>query len=71
LTDGYQKVFLTRKDLEVFHEPFGEPFYHSKERLSIRYEEEARKTDQYDDATYKAVFDDIIKANSEVGLLPT
>lgn len=59
--------------MEVFHEPFGEPFYHSKERLSARYEddEEARKASGHSEDTYKTVFDQILEADSEVGLFPS
>ncbi|OAL29118.1 hypothetical protein AYO22_02555 [Fonsecaea multimorphosa] len=52
---------MTRKDLNCFHEPFGDAFYYGPERMSVRYEndEDARKASGYSEATYKTIFDDL------------
>ena len=40
---------MERDDFEVFHEPFGESYYYSEERLSDRYsDEEPRPEDNYE-----------------------
>lgn len=40
---------MEREDFEVFHEPFGESYYYSEERLSERYyDEEPRPEDNYE-----------------------
>ena len=59
--------------MKCFHEPFGDVFYHGAERLSDRYEgDELTRTESgFGNTTYKAIFDEIEKGGSEVGLFPS
>lgn len=66
------QVFLTRHDMEIFHEPLGDPYYHGKEILGTRFKEtECERTEvnpDYKDLTYGKIFDELEKATAEVGL---
>lgn len=68
-----EQVFLTRRDMTCFHEPFGDVYYYSAERLGERYEddEKARLASGFSNYTYKSVFDEIEKGGSEVGTFPS
>jgi hypothetical protein len=49
ISTAFERVFVERDDFEVFHEPFGESYYYSEERLSDRYsDEEPRLEDNYE-----------------------
>jgi hypothetical protein len=49
ISTAFERVFVERDDFEVFHEPFGESYYYSEERLSERYsDEEPRPEDNYE-----------------------
>jgi hypothetical protein len=49
ISTAFERVFVERDDFEVFHEPFGESYYYSEERLSDRYsDEEPRPEDNYE-----------------------
>jgi hypothetical protein len=49
ISTAFERVFVERDDFEVFHEPFGESYYYSEERLSDRYsDEEPRPKDNYE-----------------------
>jgi hypothetical protein len=49
ISTAFERVFVERDDFEVFHEPFGESYYYSEERLSDRYsDEETRPEDNYE-----------------------
>ncbi|MDX6380581.1 MAG: hypothetical protein QOI57_1605 [Rubrobacteraceae bacterium] len=37
LSTAFERIFVERDDFEVFHEPFGDSYYYSEERLSDRY----------------------------------
>src|SRR5829696_10089499 len=37
ISTAFERVFVERDDFEVFHEPFGDSYYYSKDRLSDRY----------------------------------
>jgi hypothetical protein len=37
ISTAFERVFVERDDFEVFHEPFGDSYYYSEERLSERY----------------------------------
>jgi Sulfotransferase domain len=37
LSTAFERVFVERDDLEVFHEPFSASYYYSEDRLSERY----------------------------------
>ena len=37
ISTAFERVFVERDDFEVFHEPFGDSYYYSEERLSDRY----------------------------------
>ncbi|MDQ4063209.1 MAG: sulfotransferase family protein [Actinomycetota bacterium] len=37
ISTAFERVFVERDDFEVFHEPFGDSYYYSEERLSTRY----------------------------------
>jgi hypothetical protein len=37
ISTAFERVFVERDDFEVFHEPFGDSYYYSEERLSARY----------------------------------
>ncbi|OBT63578.1 hypothetical protein VE03_07009 [Pseudogymnoascus sp. 23342-1-I1] len=60
-------VFMTRKDLQCIHEPFGDAFYFGPERLSSRYEADVKARDDsgFSDSTFKSVFDEIEKQTQE------
>lgn len=65
------QVFLTRHDIEVFHEPFGDCYYHGKEMMGKRWMQDAscQRTEvnpEFDDITYKAVFESILDGTAEV-----
>lgn len=65
---------MTQRDkLQCVHEPFGDAFYFGPERLGTRYEDEekARIESGFSDSTYKSIFDDIMRENSEVCLYHT
>lgn len=60
---------MTRRDiLDVFHEPFGDPYYFGPERMAARYmnDEKTREESGYKDCTYKTVMDEINDHNTEV-----
>jgi hypothetical protein len=49
ISTAFERVFVERDDFEVYHEPFGESYYYSEERLSDRYsDEEPRPEDNYE-----------------------
>ncbi len=49
ISTAFERVFVERDDFEVFHEPFGESYYYSEERLSDRYsDEKPRPEDNYE-----------------------
>jgi hypothetical protein len=65
---AFERVFMTRREtLQTVHEPFGDPWYFGPERLHDRFEDdpEARAATGYGDCTYKDIFDDIAKHNTE------
>ncbi|KAL1304565.1 hypothetical protein AAFC00_003541 [Neodothiora populina] len=65
---AFERVFMTQQDkLKCVHEPFGDAFYFGPERLGSRYEddEKARVESGFVNSTYKSIFDDIMKDNSE------
>lgn len=67
------QVFMTQRDtLQCVHEPFGDAFYFGPERLGTRYEndEKARAESGFSESTYKSIFDNIMRENSEVCFLP-
>ncbi len=37
ISTAFERVFVERDDFEVFHEPFGDSYYYSEDRLSERY----------------------------------
>jgi hypothetical protein len=37
ISTAFERVFVERDDFEVFHEPFGDSYYYSEERLSDRF----------------------------------
>jgi Sulfotransferase domain len=37
ISTAFERAFVERDDFEVFHEPFGDSYYYSEERLSDRY----------------------------------
>ena len=37
ISTAFERAFVERDDFEVFHEPFGDSYYYSEERLSTRY----------------------------------
>src|SRR5215212_5248533 len=37
ISTAFERVFVERDDFEVLHEPFGDSYYYSEERLSQRY----------------------------------
>jgi hypothetical protein len=37
ISTAFERAFVERDDFEVFHEPFGDSYYYSEERLSNRY----------------------------------
>jgi hypothetical protein len=37
ISTAFERVFVERDDFEVFHEPFGDSYYYSEDRLSDRY----------------------------------
>jgi hypothetical protein len=60
---------MTRRDtLKCVHEPFGDAFYFSSERLGKRYEhdEKARIESGFSGTTYAAVFDRLDRDASKV-----
>ncbi|OBT44211.1 hypothetical protein VE00_05422 [Pseudogymnoascus sp. WSF 3629] len=60
-------VFMTRKDLQCIHEPFGDAFYFGPERLSSRYEADVQARDDsgFSDSTFASVFEQIEKKTEE------
>jgi hypothetical protein len=49
ISTAFERVFVERDDFEVYHEPFGESYYYSEERLSDRYsDEEPKPEDNYE-----------------------
>jgi hypothetical protein len=66
----FPQVFMTRKDLQCVHEPFGDAYYFGPERIGYRYEgsenEKARQESGYSNSTYRSIFDKIAKDNAEV-----
>lgn len=61
-----------RDTLQCVHEPFGDAFYFGPERLSERYEDDAKAREEsgFADSTYKTIFERIERENTEVGSLP-
>ena len=45
ISTAFERVFVERDDFEVFHEPFGDSYYYSEERLSTRYSDEEPKAE--------------------------
>ncbi|KFY35038.1 hypothetical protein V494_06257 [Pseudogymnoascus sp. VKM F-4513 (FW-928)] len=64
---AFERVFMTRKDLQCIHEPFGDAFYFGPERLSSRYEEDVKSRDEsgFSDSTFRSVFEEIEKKHEE------
>lgn len=66
---AFERVFMTRKDLQCVHEPFGDAYYFGPERLGYRYEgsenEQARQESGYANSTFRSIFDKIAKDNAE------
>jgi hypothetical protein len=46
ISTAFERVFVERDDFEVFHEPFGESYYYSEERLSDRYADVEPKAEE-------------------------
>ncbi|KAF8521108.1 P-loop containing nucleoside triphosphate hydrolase protein [Hysterangium stoloniferum] len=49
---AFERAFIERKDTEVLHEPFSEPFYYGPERLSGRYTEAQCSASDAKDVTF-------------------
>jgi hypothetical protein len=66
---AFERVFMTRKDLQCVHEPFGDAYYFGPERLGDRYEgaenEKERQESGFANSTYRSIFDKIAKDNAE------
>ncbi|ELR06052.1 hypothetical protein VC83_08133 [Pseudogymnoascus destructans] len=64
---AFERVFMTRKDLQCIHEPFGDAFYFGPERLSSRYEADVKARDDsgFSDSTFASVFEQIEKKTEE------
>jgi hypothetical protein len=45
ISTAFERVFVERDDFEVFHEPFGDSYYYSEERLSDRYSDAEPKAE--------------------------
>jgi Sulfotransferase domain len=45
ISTAFERAFVERDDFEVFHEPFGDSYYYSEERLSDRYPEAEPKAE--------------------------
>lgn len=57
--------------MEIFHEPFGDCYYHGKEMMGERYMEDTENqrtsaNPEFDDITYKSVFESILNGTAEV-----
>lgn len=49
ISTAFERYFVEREDFEVLHEPFGESYYYSEDRLSDRYaDEEPKAEDNYE-----------------------
>jgi hypothetical protein len=67
------QVFMTRSDtLNCVHEPFGDAFYFGPERLSSRFEDDAkaREDSGFSNATFQTIFEQIDQKESEVWFFP-
>ncbi|KAK0658166.1 hypothetical protein DIS24_g4938 [Lasiodiplodia hormozganensis] len=65
---AFERVFMTCRDtLQCVHEPFGDAFYFGPERLSERYEDDAKAREEsgFADSTYKTIFERIERENTE------
>ncbi|KAF9695635.1 hypothetical protein EKO04_006406 [Ascochyta lentis] len=66
---AFERVFMTRRDLQCVHEPFGDAYYFGPERIGYRYEgpdmEKERQESGYANSTYRTIFDRIAKDNAE------
>jgi hypothetical protein len=45
ISTAFERAFVERDDFEVFHEPFGDSYYYSEERLSNRYPDAEQKAE--------------------------
>ncbi|GAA5980563.1 hypothetical protein JCM11641_006682 [Rhodosporidiobolus odoratus] len=63
----FECMLLTRQDeFAVLHEPAGETWYYSKERVSKRFSEKECKESGHWDLTYQKTWDDIAKPHSKL-----
>ncbi len=61
ISTAFERVFVERDDFEVFHEPFGDSYYYSEERLSERYSEVEPKAEY----NYQNVLAHILKPSEK------
>lgn len=62
-----ERSFMSRKDTNSIHEPFGEPYYYGPERLNNRYSQEQVSTSEYKNITYAQVMENLNKALEKDG----
>jgi len=68
VSTAFERAFINRKDdVQCFHEPFGEPFYYSAERMSTRYTEEQCKASGQHTTSYAQVLGTIMDAAKNSG----
>jgi hypothetical protein len=65
MSTALERSFMTRPDLECFHEPFGDPFYYGPERLSDRYAPRELENSPYAHTTYADVVNEIFLTTNE------
>jgi len=59
-----ERAFMQKKDTEVLHEPFGEPFYYGPERMSGRFTEAQCNASDAKDVTYSDIFQLILQTQA-------
>ena len=61
ISTAFERAFVERDDFEVFHEPFGDSYYYSEERLSDRYPDAKPKAEH----NYENVLARILKSREK------
>lgn len=57
ISTAFERVFVERDDFEVFHEPFSASYYHSEDRLSDRYADEATQPEHNYERVVERIFE--------------
>ncbi|OLL26159.1 hypothetical protein NEOLI_002118 [Neolecta irregularis DAH-3] len=58
---AFERAFMTRNDIECFHEPYGDVYYFAKDRMNYRYTEEEAKESGHWSTTWQDVSNQLLK----------